>query len=53
MSLTQTQIQELVTSIAGVEALTVCKFLEGKENVNEFAIAEQLKMPINDLRNIL
>lgn len=53
MAITQTQIQELVTGIAGVEALTVCKFLEGKENVNEFSIAEHLNMPINDLRNIL
>ncbi len=52
MAVTKAQIQEMISNIAGVEALAVLKELEGKENVNEFLIAEKLKMPIQELRNI-
>ncbi len=53
MVITKAQIQEMITRIAGVEALTVLKELEGKENVNEFLIVEKLGIPIQALRNIL
>ena len=39
--------------IAGLEGLPVYKTLKGKENVNEFLIAEKLKLTINQIRNVL
>lgn len=50
--LTEKQVEELIFEIAGKEGLSVYKLLRGKENVNEFIIAEKLKLTINQIRNI-
>ncbi len=52
MKVTQKQIEDMIVSIASKEALPVYKVLKDKENVNEFLIAEKLKISINQLRNI-
>lgn len=52
MKLTQKQTEELIFEIAGKEGLSVYKLLKGKSDVNEFLIAEKLKLTINQIRNI-
>jgi len=53
MKVTNTQIEDMITVIAGPAGIQIYKQLKGKENINEFIIAEKLKMPINQLRNIM
>ena len=53
MKITQKQIEEMISDIAGPEGLPVYKALKDKENVNEFLIAEKLHLTINQIRNIL
>jgi len=53
MKVSQKQIEDMIVEIAGPEGLPVYKALKGKENVNEFLIAEKLKLTINQIRNIL
>ena len=53
MKVTNAQIEEMIANIAGTTAIPIYKQLKGKKNVNEFLIAEKLKLPINQLRNIM
>ena len=53
MKLTQKQIEELIFDISSSDGLTVYKLLKDKVDVNEFSIAEKLKLTINQVRNIL
>jgi len=53
MGITNEQIEETIIQIAGNEALPLYKILKGKENVNEFEIANKLKLTINQIRNTL
>lgn len=52
MKLTQKQVEELVSEISGPEGLSVYRILKDKADVNEFLIAEKLKLTINQIRNI-
>ncbi len=53
MKITQKQIEDMIVEIAGPEGLPIYKSLKDKENVNEFLIAEKLKLTINQIRNVL
>lgn len=53
MKIIQKQIEEAITEISSKEGFKVYKLLKGKENVNEFLIAEKLKITINQIRNII
>lgn len=53
MKVLNKHIEELIIEIAGKEALPIYRALKGKSNVNEFLIAEKLKLTINQIRNIL
>jgi len=46
-------LKDVVSSIVGVEAAEIVSLLSGKNKVNEFTIAEKLKITINQTRNIL
>ena len=53
MNIPQKLIDETLTEIGGPEALGIYKILKNKENVNEFEIAEKLKLTINQIRNVI
>ena len=53
MKISQKAIEEAIGEIAGKEGIMVYKTLKDKENVNEFLIAEKLKLTINQIRNII
>ena len=53
MKIPQKNIDETIIEIAGKEGLQVYKILKDKENVNEFSIAEKLKLTINQIRNLI
>src|SRR3989344_3900043 len=53
MSITENQIEAMIVEISGQEGLPIYKALKGKEDVNEFLLAEKLKLTINQVRNIL
>lgn len=46
-------LKELIAKIAGKNTENIVNILFGKKNVNEFEIAEKLKITINQARNIL
>jgi len=46
-------LRDVVANVAGPEAVGIVDLLSGKKNVNEFTIAEKLKITINQTRNIL
>ena len=46
-------IENIISEIAGEDGVKIYKILKGRENVNEFEIAEKLKAPINYIRNIM
>ncbi len=46
-------LKDIVKSIVGIDAVGIVDLLSGRKNVNEFAIAERLKITINQTRNIL
>src|SRR3989344_9148399 len=46
-------VEETIEEIAGKEGISVYKLLKGKDNVNEFIIAQKLKLTINQIRNII
>lgn len=46
-------LKELIAKIAGKNTEAIVDILFGKKNVNEFKIAEKLKITINQVRNIL
>jgi len=45
--------EELVKDIGGSACIKILKLLEGKENVSEFVLAENMDMNINELRTYL
>jgi len=45
--------EELVKDVAGPASVRILKLLEGKENVSEFILAENMDMNINELRTYL
>lgn len=45
--------EDVITEIAGADTLTVVDYLRDKEHVSEFIIAEDLKIEINLIRNML
>ncbi len=51
--ITEANINETLTEIAGKEGYELYKTLKGKENVDEFAIANKIKISINQLRNVI
>ena len=53
MKISQKIIEEMISEIAGKESILVYKILKDKENVNEFIIAEKLKLTINQIRNMI
>jgi transcription initiation factor TFIIE subunit alpha len=53
MKITKNQIEEAIEKIAGPDGLAVYKLLKGKEDVNEFELAEKLEVTINQIRNII
>lgn len=53
MSITENQIEAMIVEISGQEGLPIYKALKGKVDVNEFLLAEKLKLTINQVRNIL
>ncbi len=53
-SITQDQIDTLVSQLAGEDTVELVRFVISKgENVSEFLIAEHLEAPINAVRNAL
>jgi len=46
-------VGEFVNDIAGKEAVKILNLLKNKENVSEFDLAEDLKLNINQVRNLL
>jgi len=46
-------LKDVVGHVVGPEAAGIVDLLSGKKNVNEFTIAEKLKITINQTRNIL
>ncbi len=45
--------EELVKDVCGPSGIRILKLLEGKENVSEFTLAENMDMNINELRTYL
>ena len=45
--------EDLVKEVCGPNCVKILKLLEGKENVSEFTLAENLDMNINELRTML
>ena len=54
MKLSQNKIDDLVLRTVGEDSIKVVRHLiKNGENISEFIIAEDLKIPINSIRNIL
>src|SRR3989338_2721808 len=53
MNIISKDIEHMIRKISGDLGLSFYKALKGKENINEFDIAESLKVTINQLRNII
>ena len=53
MKVQQKAIEEMIMEIAGKDAAPIYKLLRNKKNVNEFDIANKLKLTINQIRNII
>ena len=52
-SVTKTLITEVVSEAVGEEALDIIFYLKGKRDISEFKIAEDTKIEIHGVRNIL
>mgnify|MGYP001592566785 FL=1 len=52
MKLTNKQIEDLMKEMYGKEILPLIKLFQRKKNINEFKIAEKLKLTINQVRNM-
>jgi len=46
-------IETIIAEVAGDDAIKIYKILKGRENINEFEIAEKIKAPINYVRNLM
>ena len=53
MNDTQTPTEYVITELVGEDALEAIEYLQGKKNVSEFIIAEDLGIEIHEMRNIL
>ena len=54
MKVLNKHVEEMISRIsANPLGIKIYKQLKNKENVNEFLIAEKLKVPINQLRNVM
>jgi len=53
MKLTPKEIEDLVASVVGRDALALLRLLIKKKNFSEFKLAEKLKLNINQVRNVL
>ena len=52
-TISKEDVKTVVSELVGPHALPIIAFLEGKEKISEFIIAEELNMEINETRNIL
>ncbi|HLD05013.1 MAG TPA: hypothetical protein VJG90_04825 [Candidatus Nanoarchaeia archaeon] len=50
---TKTLTTHVVTELVGEEALSIVQYLQGKKNISEFIIAEELDLEIHKTRNTL
>lgn len=50
---TEKAIEDMILEIAGKDGLSVYNILKNKQNVNEFDIANKLKLTINQIRNLI
>lgn len=53
MNETQTRTEYVISELVGEDALEAIDYLQGKQNVSEFIIAEDLGVEIHEMRNIL
>ncbi|MFT4249827.1 MAG: hypothetical protein ACMXYD_00490 [Candidatus Woesearchaeota archaeon] len=53
MNDTQKPTEYVITELVGEDALEAIEYLQGKKNVSEFIIAEDLGIEIHEMRNIL
>jgi transcription initiation factor TFIIE subunit alpha len=52
-TMSKEDVKMVVSELVGAHAMPIIEFLEGKEKISEFIIAEELNMEINETRNIL
>ncbi len=53
MKITEQLIKEIVQELVGEDAVEAVLYLQGKKNVSEFIVAEDLDVEIHQMRNIL
>jgi transcription initiation factor TFIIE subunit alpha len=53
MKLSNKLVEDVVSAAAGEDVLTLVKQLKNKKNVSEFKLAENLKLEVNVVRNML
>ena len=53
MSLTNKEIDTVISEVAGEDVLELVKILKGKKNISEFTLAQNAKQEINIVRNQL
>ena len=53
MTQTMNKTEFVITELVGEDALPAINYLQGKQNVSEFIIAEDLGIEIHEMRNIL
>ncbi|MEA3378651.1 MAG: hypothetical protein U9Q69_03335 [Nanoarchaeota archaeon] len=53
MRLTNKQITELISNIAGEDVPPLISILKGKKNISEFKLADELNITVNQMRNML
>lgn len=53
MRLTDMLIEELVSNLAGPDTIELVRNLMYKENISEFILADELKLSVNQIRNML
>src|SRR3989344_5883741 len=51
--ITEKDIEDMIGEVGGSDAAGIYRLLKDKENLNEFIIAEKLKLTINQIRNIM
>jgi len=53
MKLTPKEVEDLVANVVGRDSLNVLRLIKNKKNVSEFKIAENMKLNVNQIRNVL
>jgi len=46
-------VDDVIEEVVGYDALDLVRSIKSKKNISEFKIAEQLRLPINQTRNVL